>query len=1025
MIDDFADLGGWTTTASEGSRVWITREPGRTGSAMRVGFELNPGGGYVIVRRSVSLPLPENWAFSFWLRGAGKSNGFEFKLVDARGRNVWWRRERDFAFPTDWQQMTVRRSRMTRAWGEGPLKQVGAIELAIPAGEGGSGFFLVEDLRFEQREPAGPDGLAPEVTASTSEPDHPPGPVLEDDHHAGWRSEPLPREQWLLLDFGRNRELGGLVIDWDKEDWATAFEVQVSNDAAAPTTAYRTTTGRGGRDYIYMPDAESRFVRLLLQRSSRGRGYGITRLRVEPVDFSASPNQFFEAIARDARMGEYPKYLYGLQTYWTVVGIDGDDDKKALLNEEGMLEVDKGQFSIEPFLYTDDGLVTWGDVNTEQRLKDGYLPIPSVVWRRDGLRLVTTAFATGEPGTSVLYVRYRVENTSDRGTPVTLFVALRPFQVNPPWQTLNTSGGVTHIQEMRFDGRTVWVNRDKAVVSLTTPDDFGAGTFEDGAVTHFLAGGKVPPHPEVTDPHGFASGALRYNLYLEAHGHAEADLAIPFHEPRLAAMTAEVGDRPPTVVAEREEETRRAWERSVGRVEMRLPLDGEKLVQTLRSTLAYTLVNRDGPAIRPGPRNYARSWIRDGAMTSVALLSMGFTEEPRDFLRWYAGFQGPDGKIPCCVDRRGPDPTPEHDSAGAFVWAVAEYYRYTRDVGFLTEMWPRVVRAVDYLAALRKRRTTDEYRSPEKEAFFGLLPESISHEGYAAHPVHSYWDDFFALRAFQDAADLARVVGDDERAESFAAMRDAFRDSLYASIGRAMARREIDYIPGSVELGDFDPTSTGIAFVLGEHLPEPALSRTFDRYWEEFVPRRDEKTDWENYSPYELRNVGAFVRLGQKDRALELLRALVADQRPAGWNEWSEIVWRDPEAPRFIGDMPHTWVGAGFVSSLRTLLAYESDGALVLAAGVPAEWVTAEGGVVVKRLPTHWGTLGMTLKAEGPDAVRVRLSGDVALPPGKILLRSPFPRPLRSVTVNGRAVDGFTAGEVTIGDFPADVVLGY
>src|SRR5438874_2629991 len=95
--------------------------------------------------------------------------------------------------------------------------------------------------------------------------------------------------------------------------------------------------------------------------SSRGRGYGIATVSVEPVRFSASPNQFFEAIARDGPEGMYPKYLYGRQTYWTVVGVNGDD-RTALLNEEGMLEVDKGAFSIEPFLYTDAGFITWDAV---------------------------------------------------------------------------------------------------------------------------------------------------------------------------------------------------------------------------------------------------------------------------------------------------------------------------------------------------------------------------------------------------------------------------------------------------------------------------------------------------------------------------------------------------------------------------------------------------------------------------------------------------------------------------------------
>jgi hypothetical protein len=286
ILDDFEKLDGWTATASEGTHVWITSEPGHTGAGMRIGFDLNAGGGYVIVRKAFALPLPDNYAFSFQIRGEAKPNNFEFKLIDARGKSVWWRNQHDFVFPHEWQRVTIRKSRIAFAWGASPaaeLKQVGAIEFAIAAGEGGSGSVWIDELAFEPREPAGKNGIAPEVQASTSAPEHEPIVVPEEPSVTRWRSEPLPREQSLTLDFHKNHEYGGLVIDWDPEDYATSFEVQASNDGATWSTAYRTTTGHGGRDYIYMPDAESRFIRLQLDRSSRGRGYGIAALSVEPV----------------------------------------------------------------------------------------------------------------------------------------------------------------------------------------------------------------------------------------------------------------------------------------------------------------------------------------------------------------------------------------------------------------------------------------------------------------------------------------------------------------------------------------------------------------------------------------------------------------------------------------------------------------------------------------------------------------------------------------------------------------------
>jgi hypothetical protein len=277
---------------------------------------------------------------------------------------------------------------------------------------------------------------------------------------------------------------------------------------------------------------------------------------------------------------------------------------------------------------------------------------------------------------------------------------------------------------------------------------------------------------------------------------------------------------------------------------------------------------------------------------------------------------------------------------------------------------------------------------------------------------------------------LAGVVGDEAHATRFATLRDAFSSDLYASITRTMRDRKIDYIPGSVELGDFDATSTAIALTLcGEqtHLPEPALTRTFDIYWDHVRERRAQTGGADGYTPYELRNVGALVRLGQRTRALEILDELLADQRPPGWNEWQEIIWRDPKAPRFIGDMPHTWVGSSYIEAVRTLFVYEreSDRALVIAAGLPGAWVTSASGVAVKRLPTHYGALSYSLRSRDAGALRLRLSGDLTVPPGGIVVAPPLPAPLKAVTVNGKPLQTIGADSATIRELPADVVLEY
>src|SRR5207244_4466476 len=190
---------------------------------------------------------------------------------------------------------------------------------------------------------------------------------------------------------------------------------------------------------------------------------------------------------------------------------------------------------------------------------------------------------------------------------------------------------------------------------------------------------------------------------------------------------------------------------------------------------------------------YARSWIRDGALMSRALLQMGHARAVRDFIVWYAVHQYDNGKIPCCVDTRGSDPVPEHDSNGEFLYLVAEYARFTGDTGLVRVLWPRVTRAAAYLDSLRHVDLAPEYR--------GLLPPSISHEGYSAKPMHSYWDDFWALRGYKDAAWLAALLGRPERA-AIEASRDTFAADLRASVQAAMRAHSIDYVPGCADLGD-------------------------------------------------------------------------------------------------------------------------------------------------------------------------------------------------------------------------------
>ena len=1098
VLDSFDSVTQWTTTLGDGVEISVHPDSnGAHGKAMRVDFDFHGHGGYAVIHRPLILSLPQNYEFSFAIKGDAPTNTLEFKVIDSTGSNVWWSNNPNFQFPKDWTTITRKKRQISFAWGptnDRDLKRFAAIEIAITAGSGGKGSVWLDDLSLNTLEPATAYASYPRITASTQAQGYDVSRTIDADLTTSWRSTPRTGggtsfgsssvSDTITIDFLRRREFGGMVIGWEPGRRANSYDVQASVDGQNWQTLYSvnrtsvspfaltvaassktaTTLSPLFRDYLSMPESDARFLRVILKSAQGKTGYGIRDISVKPLEWAATENDLFFAMAREAPRGSYPRYLSNEQSYWTVIGVDRDS-AEALINEEGMIEVGRGQFSIEPFLFLDGQLVTWNDVTTSVASNTEALPLPQVVWstKNGDIDLTINAFAAGPADSSVLYARYRVTNNSKKHKKLALFLALRPLQVNPPWQFLNLPGGVARVDSISFQGTSARVSGNKYVRSLAAVSGFGAVTFDEGNIVDWLRAGKIPAPFSVVDPSGHASAAFQYQLELGPRATSSPiDLAVPLHGGDLnlaQLLSASRGgySAPPTqvqapqpgavpepsaatapgitllpgqgerAVSSQLEKTSAEWREKFGPVSITLPLSAAGYTQTMRAQLADILINRDGSAIQPGSRSYSRSWIRDGSLTSTALLRLGHDKDVKDFIDWYAPYQYDNGKVPCCVDEHGATPVPENDSHGEFIYVVAEYYRHTGDKAELEKMWPHIAKAVAYMDSLRHERMTDQYTVGPNKGFYGLLPQSISHEGYSAKPMHSYWDDFFALRGFKDAAFIAKELGKPEAAQ-YAQIRSSFRSNLFESIRQVVISRKINYIPGSVELADFDPTSTTIAVSPGGEagrLPGPLLTRTFDRYFQEARQRAVGARPWDSYTPYELRNVGVHVQLGQRARAHELLDFFMKDQRPAAWHQWAEVVYRDPKTPKFIGDMPHTWVGSDYIRSFLDMLAFEreSDSSLVIGAGVRDEWVKEDPGIRVSNLSTEYGPLNYDMRAIG-KVVTVNLRTGIRMPPGGIVVWSPLEQPILSAAVDGvpAAIKG---AEVRVRKLPAIVTIRY
>ncbi len=987
LLDGFESADGWRALASDEVQAQLRVVEGVSGSALCLDYDFGRVSGHAALRRKLPLTFPENYEFSFRLRGRAPVNDLEFKLIDASGDNVWWVKRPRYTLSDDWQEVRYRKRHIDFAWGplaDRSLRKSSEIEFTVYAHEGGRGEICFDELRWRPLPPLPAQPPAPKLSASSTRTGYGPEDLLADAPQRSWCSAAdASGRQWLQIDLGMAREIGGLMLHWLPGQHPAHYTVSVSDDGRQWREIRRVEDGDGGHDALHLPETETPHLRLGLPPVA-GDGYGLARIELLPP---MPANAFFERLAAMAPRGHFPRGFSGEQSYWTVVGLDGGLET-ALLSEDGALEVARGGFSVEPFLLVDGALVSWADVSIEHELADGYLPMPRVRWRRDDLRLTVSAFAEGEPHSSRLLARYRIDNAGTAAREVTLALALRPFQVNPPSQFLNIEGGVSPIRRLSWADGALRVDGQPRLRSPVAPDAFVARRYDQGMLPLGLSG-DADGFQQVDDSSGYATGALLYRLQLLPGEGATVALDIPMTG-APAAIIADASSLADTL-DRHEAQVAALWREKLDRVRLTLPAQAQPLADTLRTALAHVLINRHGVEIRPGSRSYNRSWIRDGAMTSEALLRLGHGEAAAEFLRWYAPYQFANGKVPCCVDYRGSDPVPENDSHGELIHLVAEVWRHGRDRQLLEAMWPHVAGAVRYMDELRLSERTSANRTAERRPQYGLMPPSISHEGYSAKPAYSHWDNFWSLVGYDQAVALAQVLGRDREARRWARSRDQFRADVLASIRASARLHDIDFIPGAAELGDFDATSTTIALSPGaeqSRLPADLLGNTFERYWREFVERRDGSKPWEVYTPYEWRNVGAFVRLGWPERAHQALDWFMADRRPAAWNQWAEVVGREPRTPRFIGDMPHGWVASDFIRSALDLFAYErpADGALVLAAGVPPAWLDGEG-VAIEGLRTPWGRLGYRYRRDGA-ALQLDIDGD-GVPPGGFVLAVP------------------------------------
>ena len=780
----------------------------------------------------------------------------------------------------------------------------------------------------------------------------------------------LPKGESITVDFGYVRYPLGAFIEWGAA-YGTDFSVYLSDDGKRFREVGRILTGNGGADSFWWRSTTSRYFRLTVHETSAPEGAIVNELKLRILNKDRMPIGQLERAAAAGRYDLYPQSLLGRQVYWTVLG-EYDHADEALFDEFGNLEPRRGSPQITPLVRLGRALHgAPASVSIKQSLAGGSLPIPTVEWAAGGVEIRATAFARA----GLAVVEHRVINRAARRRKGALVLAVRPLQVDPYWQ----HGGHAAIYSIAVEGGEVSVNDRPYAAFSRKPDSFAVAEFRNGDVVRLIEKGPRKTRRRLRSDSGLLSAVCEFDFSL-APG---ASFAVAVSSP-MRDGAEPLADSPFDVLRERVEQD---WRAKIG--PRKITVGDKEVSDTVEAQTAFILVNATEFAFKPGPRNYDRTWIRDGSAQALALLWAGLIEEAKAYVVWYSKRIYANGMVPPILNvdgavNRGYGSDIEYDAQGEFVGIAADVYRLSRDRGFLAAIFEPVVRATRFIEELCAR--TDAEHGPETR-FHGLLAPSISHEGYSK-PSYSYWDDYFALSAWRNCEFLAHEIGDKREAAHANAKGREFAANLKRSIRMTAEKMKTNLIPGSADRDDVDPTATSIAFEpcrVEDALPPELVAATYDRAAARVkeVSSPDFKS---NYSPYDLRNLNAFVSLGRDDDAFRLLSLVLAGRRPPGWRGWAEVVWSDARAPDYIGDMPHTWIGAEFSCAVRLMLLRESGSTLELFRAVPESWWAGEG-ITLSDLPTAFGAANLRARRErGRTTVDLSLAGPA---PERILVRHP------------------------------------
>ena len=426
-------------------------------------------------------------------------------------------------------------------------------------------------------------------------------------------------------------------------------------------------------------------------------------------------------------------------------------------------------------------------------------------------------------------------------------------------------------------------------------------------------------------------------------------------------------------------------------------------------------IDKEGDDYVPNINKFQYHNTAGGANTADMIMGweyLGLEEISRNTILYLYKMQTPEGgfKIPSL-----PTVSPYWEIFGYVLWLGGRHYQLTHDLNFLQQIYPSVVRAMDWEEKITR---TDP---------LGLMPKGAIADDAYLKDSHQTGQNMWVLIGLRNAITMATGMGNSEDVQRFKAEYQRYWSAFEKQLTKQTAQSG-GYIPPSLDRtlkGNnwdnlltlypeplFDPFDPRVTATLRESrgtYSEGILGYVYPgsvaKNGEEYTFNTERQLHyWQ--TPDNAEN--ELVRDSPEDQELavkDLYALLLHTSSTHAPQEFGTFPWSTRDFEMFTGDILPDGASSGkTIQLMRNMLVREYKNDLYLFSAVSPEWLKEGKKIEVVEEPTTFGPVSAVLTTQ-VGGFEVRLSNRFRQAPEHVVIPVPWFYEATSAEADGRPVE--------------------